>query len=654
MSLHKYRPDIDGLRAIAIISVVLYHAFPDHFLGGFVGVDIFFVISGYLISNIVFRGLQEGVFSIYQFYEKRIRRIFPALIAVLSVVLMVGWFSLLSDDFSGILKHTFRASTFTSNFLLQRESGYFDVAAETKPLLHLWSLSIEEQFYLLCPILLYMLWKNKKSLPIVLTFLIIASFILNLIYVHVDRSAAFYFPFSRFFELLLGVLFAYLQLYLPLPKIINSLSLPKPLISNVLSCLGVALLGLSFLLINKNSLFPGWIVLMPVFGAIFIILAGPQAIFNKAILSNQIMVGIGLISFPLYLWHWPLLSFSGIYFGGKPPNEILVILLIIALFLAWGTYYFFEKPIRYGFKARPRIVLWGLVLGLVLLGIIGWIGKNAQGYPERFSAEEAKLSSLSWPESRNWQEACRKLYPAHQYCLATNINAPPSAVIIGDSHANHFYWGLSEYYKSHNQNLLNLGQSQCGTFLDMGLGPPSWNCYESMKRIFEYIMHTSSIKTVYLSFHHSGYFSDKLIFNDIRGEIHHLDNYSNVRDGLVRTISELQKSGKKIVLIFDLPDLTDDPMRIMKKCFYANFFTQHKSCDYSDLTFIDDYRLYEKLIIDVQKQVKFEVFRSDEYLKNFPVDSVGDLTYRDRHHLSVKGSLFYADKYQGLEDNLAK
>lgn len=654
MSFHKYRPDIDGLRAIAIISVVLYHAFPDHFLGGFVGVDIFFVISGYLISKIIFGGLRSGHFSVYEFYERRIRRIFPALITVLLAVLIVGWFSLLSDDFAGTLKHIYRATTFTSNFLLQRESGYFDVAAETKPLLHLWSLSIEEQFYLLCPIFLYFLWGNKKALPIVLIILIIASFTLNVVYVHIDRSAAFYFPFSRFFELLIGVLFAYLQLYPPSPKIIGPLSLPQPLASNVVSCVGVTLLGLSFLLINKNSLFPGWQVLMPVFGALLIILAGPQATFNKVIFSNRVMVGVGLISYPLYLWHWPLLSFSRIYYGGEPPKEIIAILLIIAFLLAWGTYYFLEKPIRHRFKSRPRIVVWGLVLGLVLLGVLGWLGKNAQGYPKRFPAQEAKLSSLSWPESQNWQPACRKLYPAHQYCLATKIDTPPSAVIIGDSHANHFYWGLSEYYKKHNQNLLNLGQSQCGTFLDMSLGPPSWNCYQSMKGIFEYILHTSSIKTVYLSFHHSGYFSDQLILKDMRGEIDHADNYSNVRDALARTISELQKADKSVVLIFDLPDLTNDPMRAMKKCFYANFFNQQKRCDYSDLTFVDDYQMYEKLIIDVQKRVKFEVFRSDKYLDNFPMDLAGDFTYRDPHHLSMKGSLFYADKYQGLGDNQAK
>jgi len=159
----KYRPDIDGLRAIAIISVVLFHSFPDIFSGGFIGVDIFFVISGYLISSIILNGLNQGNFSFKEFYSKRVKRIFPALITTLFVVLVAAWFTLLSDDYQSLGNHTWRGGAFISNFLLWRESGYFDTAAETKPLLHLWSLSIEEQFYLIWPISVWLIWHLKKS-----------------------------------------------------------------------------------------------------------------------------------------------------------------------------------------------------------------------------------------------------------------------------------------------------------------------------------------------------------------------------------------------------------------------------------------------------------------------------------------------------------
>lgn len=203
-----YRADIDGLRAIAVLAVVGFHAFPDYFPGGFVGVDVFFVISGFLISSIIFREVGRSTFRLPQFYARRIRRIFPALLIVLVACLLFGWFALLPDELEHLGKHVAAAATFVSNLALWQESGYFDRAAELKPLLHLWSLGVEEQFYLVWPMLLLLLWKRQQNIAITIVLLTLTSFMLSIALGQQSPSANFYFPFSRFWELGLGCLLA--------------------------------------------------------------------------------------------------------------------------------------------------------------------------------------------------------------------------------------------------------------------------------------------------------------------------------------------------------------------------------------------------------------------------------------------------------------
>ena len=208
----KYRPDIDGLRAVAVLSVMMYHAFPATLRGGFVGVDIFFVISGFLISTIIFKGLEKNQFSFVDFYSRRVRRIFPALVVVLLTTFTLGWFILYQDEYRQLGKHIAGGAGFLSNFVLWRESGYFDAAAETKPLLHLWSLGIEEQFYIVFPVFAYLLWKVRLNALSVLTLLGVISFALNLKFVHRDAALTFYMPQTRGWELLIGCALALLTL----------------------------------------------------------------------------------------------------------------------------------------------------------------------------------------------------------------------------------------------------------------------------------------------------------------------------------------------------------------------------------------------------------------------------------------------------------
>jgi len=310
----NYRSYIDGLRAIAVLSVLSFHAFPTWFRGGFTGVDIFFVISGFLISTIIFEGLEKGTFSFVDFYARRIRRIFPALLLVLICCFAFGWFTLLPDEYMLLGKHMAGGASFISNFLFWNEAGYFDKAAETKPLLHLWSLGIEEQFYIIWPLLLWGAYKLRLNLLTITIIVAITSFVFNLQQVKIDVVAAFYSPQTRFWELLCGSILAWLMLnkkstfaYLEnqLNHWLNKLIYRGPqqhadaTLINTLSFAGFLLIIFGVYRITKGALFPGTWALIPVFGAILILAAGTNAWFNRVVLANKALVWFGLISYPL-------------------------------------------------------------------------------------------------------------------------------------------------------------------------------------------------------------------------------------------------------------------------------------------------------------------------------------------------------------------
>ena len=406
LSHPKYRPDIDGLRAMAVLSVVAYHAFPTTIQGGFIGVDVFFVISGFLISTIIFENLERGTFSFAEFYARRIKRIFPSLIVVLSLCLVFGWFSLLPDELNQLGKHVVAGAGFVSNLVLWSESGYFDNSAETKPLLHLWSLGIEEQFYIVWPFLLWAAWKRHLNLLTITLLLLVGSFILSIWLIHTNPVATFYSPLTRFWELLCGSLLAFYTFHRTKNIFQDSQSFLS--LSNTLSLTGIVILIIGFFVINKEFAFPGYWALLPVLGAVMIILAGPKALFNQKILSNKIFVWFGLISFPLYLWHWPLLSFGNILYFDTPPLKYRVIAILLSIGLAWLTMKFVERPLRFGNQKSLFIVfsLSGSLFGLALLGAIFFYSSFQQSHSfEKLSVkrkgEHAIGSSLAWYKGKD-------------------------------------------------------------------------------------------------------------------------------------------------------------------------------------------------------------------------------------------------------------
>jgi peptidoglycan/LPS O-acetylase OafA/YrhL len=361
---HQYRPEIDGLRAFAIIPVVIYHAFPSLMPGGFIGVDIFFVISGFLITQILIEQNAKGTFTYVGFYERRIRRIFPALVLVLITVLVMGWFVLFSVEYKDLITHSIAGSLFMSNMLLYSQVGYFAQASYALPLLHLWSLGIEEQFYIVWPVVITVLRKHRNGLLWTFLLLCIASFVTTQ-YLHTtDSEAAFYWPISRFWELGIGGIAAW---------IVSTYHIPyaQPQVGKIaseLSWVGLILLCIGFVIINDATMFPGYFALIPTVGAFMLILAGGQSWVSRVLLANKFVIFVGLISYPLYLWHWPILSFGMLYLEADFTTYLRIGAIILSVVLAFLTYWLVERRVRETRAQAKLVPTWQILVAM--LGVV--------------------------------------------------------------------------------------------------------------------------------------------------------------------------------------------------------------------------------------------------------------------------------------------
>jgi peptidoglycan/LPS O-acetylase OafA/YrhL len=376
----KYRPEIDGLRAFAVLAVIGFHYFPAIIGGGFVGVDVFFVISGYLISSIIYKNLDLHCFNFLIFYQHRIRRIYPALILVIGCSLMAGSFLLFPDELAYLGKHILGGTLFISNIVLWNESGYFDKITQTKILMHLWSLGVEEQFYLLWPIILTFIWKTEKRLAVI-ALLCSISFAYCILRTYTFPATAFFSPLSRFWELGAGGIIAYLELYKTIPFKSHTASINL----QISILIGLLLIG-PILFFNEAMKFPGFIVLLPVFGSILILrLAMQKDLFITKILSTKGLVYLGKISYPLYLWHWPILSFMFILEGEHIPVFWKFSGIFFTFMLSAATYSLVEQPLRRG-SFRNAVALWLLTCSLIL-GIYGAFIYHPDSYLDLISGK---------------------------------------------------------------------------------------------------------------------------------------------------------------------------------------------------------------------------------------------------------------------------
>jgi peptidoglycan/LPS O-acetylase OafA/YrhL len=460
----QYRPDVDGLRAIAVLLVMNYHAFPEAIPGGFIGVDIFFVISGFLITGIIARELDFKRFSLVAFYVRRIRRIFPALIVVLCAALVLGSLWMLPAAYAQLGSDVFASAAFFANIALLLQSGYFDIASAKKPLLHLWSLGIEEQFYLFWPLLLMLAVRLRLSIVAVASILGIGSFLLNLALIGSDPIATFYLPFTRAFELLAGAVLA---------RGWNRIS-QTGAAGNLRALIGVGLIAVAAAVLDPHRAFPGWWAILPVAGAA-LLLSAPGAWFCRVVLASRPLVGIGLVSYPLYLWHWPLLVFFTIIkFNPLTLLERELVLLASGL-LAWATYQYVEKPFRFG-APRPRWIF-ALCAGMVLVAVAGSAIVWGRGFDFRLPAEMRAMANVPTQNSK-WRFHRCLLDLSHEMSFADDCvdrTRRPLVLVWGDSTAGALMPGLLKAQETRNFGIGQLTSSSCIPALNADI-PSTPNC----------------------------------------------------------------------------------------------------------------------------------------------------------------------------------
>lgn len=571
----KYRADIDGLRAIAVLSVVCFHAFPSWIKGGFIGVDIFFVISGFLISTIIVGSLERNSFSFVEFYIRRINRIFPALLLVLIACFVFGWFALLADEYKQLGKHIAGGAGFISNYLLWNESGYFDNAAETKPLLHLWSLGIEEQFYIIWPLLLWAAWKLRFNLLTITLVVAAISFALNIGTVELDSVATFYSPQTRFWELMAGSILSYMtqhkqNVYPPigLDKWVSKIGL-SPLqetnvkwLRNALSVLGAVLIVIGVLVIKKEYFFPGWWVVLPILGASLIISAGTSAWLNREVLSHRVLVWFGLISFPLYLWHWPLLSFARIIESETPSLEARIAAVFISIVLAWLTYRLVEKPIRFGKYGKIKTIV--LLSLMIAVGYVGYNCFKRDGYEFRGIAKQFKVISEAindWKYPQGLLVQTRGGIELHG-----TSEQSPSVIFFGDSHIEQF-----------GPRVVDLNQKSAISpteFLTGGGCMPIPNvfedkhpqCLKHVEHFLEILQGTKTLRTVVIGGCWNCYFIGQTRQNPSQQDeynYYYLDGdkkiYFRGQDGKGRTLLALKEFLKALSIQYNVYLLLDNP-----------------------------------------------------------------------------------------------
>ncbi len=605
-----YRPDIDGLRAIAVLLVITFHAYPEKIRGGFIGVDIFFVISGYLISSLLYQHLQSETFSILEFYERRIRRIFPALLTVIITCFIVGWCILLPDELKQLGKNIAGGAGFISNLLYWNESGYFDSLAINKPLLHLWSLGVEEQFYLFWPIFLYFVAKKKESFLRFTIFITVISFIANIIYSKIDPIAAFYSPLTRFWELQCGAILAWSKL--------QGKQFEK---NNWLSLIGVTMIGISAYQIDETMTFPGWLAIFPVFGSLLVIASNQDRFINKYILSNRIMVWVGLISYPLYLWHWPLISFASILEGRFPDVHVRSKALFIALILSWLTYKLIEKPLRFGKYPKNKVL--ALCITMVLMGSIGayTFMKNGLVFFKQEPSLQTFKGEIGHPPFDNYLSSnFYKCTPEYLYqealsikvrCYQSKPNGPIHLALIGDSHAEHLFIGLAEALP--NKNIVFYVKPE-SPFVDN----------DQFKEIYDYVLNNPSIKQIILALNWNGKIS-----REKTPEI--------FEQKLLATTNMISKSGKTLFITNDVPVFSFDP----KKCVSIRWPKTEQVCNE---------KLAFNYYTDILKRVaaatnNMHIINTlEDFCSDDECSMVKDKTilYRDFNHLNIDGSHYLA------------
>lgn len=562
----KYRADIDGLRAIAVLPVVLYHAGIPGITGGFLGVDVFFVISGFLITSIVATEIAENRFSLLSFYERRARRILPALTVVVLSVFVVGWFFLLPGEYKDLGQSALAAALFLSNVYFTLKLDYFAQAAEFAPLLHTWSLAVEEQFYLFYPPMLAFLfaWRGLRAAFWTVVGLSCLSLAAAVVMLPLKPDWVFYLIFFRAWELGVGALLA--LSFFPAPRH----RLPR----EVIGIAGLLAILVPVSLYDSSTSFPGFAAVPPVFGAAAIIYVGANGsscIVNR-ILAHRFLVWIGLISYSLYLWHWPILAFLRI--GGAQaslPLTVGLIAVAVSVLIAWVSYRFIERPFRarppHGFTRSAIFLLSGTMLFVMVM--IGGLLHLAKGMPSRLTPLEAAITAVSQDRNPDRGECFSRL-PEQGLCAVGTpavAGEPVDFLFWGDSHGEAIKSGLDLAAQAAGQSGLFVGTSACPPIRQLRRHPEVRRCTEMNQSVWAFLEERTDIPLVVLSarwalsVEGSQYRQEAgspVILEwsgnaDARPD--RVDNASLVEAGLMATVVELLDSGRKVVILGQIPEV---------------------------------------------------------------------------------------------------
>ena len=512
-----YRPDIDGLRAIAVIAVLFYHSHFYFFSGGYVGVDIFFVISGYLISSLIYYEVIKGEFTYLNFYERRARRILPPLFLVMLFCVPLAWIYMIPTQFHEFSNSLIYTTLFGSNILFWQESGYFGGAAELKPLLHTWSLAIEEQFYLIFPFLFVLaIKKGKKTIFFSLLLTIFLSLTLSIIYSAQEPTPSFYLLPTRAWELLLGVLVAVNNIVFNLEKLI-----PKN-IRNFLSKIGLLLIFSSIVFFDENTIIPGYAALIPTVGTALVIAFHDKTSIVYKVLSSKPFVNIGLISYGLYLWHQPLFAFSRLSTNETLQTFTYFALIVFSSFLAMISYKFYETPIRRGIKNKSNNKFWLFILsfGLILI-LIGSYSFKIRSIDSKYK-EFIEYDSLG-AKLKVVKEPCEKriLNDINGFvvCEFGDLDSKKTVSFVGDSHYQAISYSLEKFTKKEKIRVISVKAGNCEIIPTLTSKPISFERFKQCKNQWDYVLKHISTNSEIIFFHNRWTFK----MYPLLGEIEMLD-----------------------------------------------------------------------------------------------------------------------------------
>jgi len=654
----NYRKEIDGLRAFAVIPVILFHAGFLGFSGGYIGVDIFFVISGYLITSIILDQLAHNTFSIKNFYECRARRILPALSAVLIVTTVLAYVLMPANLLKSYANSLISVVTFTSNFHFFTTSGYFSTAADQKPLLHTWSLAVEEQFYLFFPILLSYMWaKGKTHITKVMIILSIISLLLaQYLAINGYADANFFLIFSRAWELFAGALIALTSIQTKNIKNSNR---------ELLGILGFGLIIYSIIFFDKHTLFPSLYTLIPIIGTVLIITFSTSETLLGRFLGNRLFVGIGLISYSLYLWHQHFFAFLRLKSIGEPSELLFIAAIALTFICAFFSYHYVEQP----FRAKKLIknnttrfsVLQYAGISITFFIILGLIGVSQRGLQSRF-VDNGYLKSIEFSPKR---KACH--YNGRNFELPENscryFGEKVNWATFGDSHTVEPAYALAKALEPDNIGLLHLSFSGCVPSLLFDVKDPG--CTKWVKQAFNYLEKNKSIKTVYLGFNYSGF-----LFGSHRNHYPEIPNndpsllltndYSDFTadetrelywQGLSQIIERLITSGKTVYLQYPIPEL---PTHISTILTPFSIFGGGLRFDLEDTTPADYYFVRNQYILEKLDSLTYnetliavKPFELLCHTTHCPAVNNGKSLYFDDGHLSISGA-----KKMILESNI--